>query len=148
MCIAWLMTFLGCGKEKPHMLDGPGMEYQSPWTAFTISGTDSNTKHSFCFTVTDSADAALVSGECSDETGKTYSQEQGVNISDEDVWKLRWMNLDQLPDKERSEDQALPADMAGVTLSLTLSDGTVTEKIASGDLSMEIYQLLLPYFKK
>ena len=148
MCIAWLMTLLGCGKEKPFMVDGPGMEYQSPWTAFTISRTDSDTKYSFWFTVTDSGDEALVTGQCSDEKGKSYSEEQGIPVSAEDVWKLRWMDLDQLPQEEPwPEDMEMPTDMASITLSLTLSDGTVEKKDASGTLSMEIYEILLPYLK-
>ena len=145
MCIAWLLTLLGCGKEKPFMLDGPQMEYQSPWTAFTISRIDSNTQYHFWFTVTDDGDQPLVTGECSDEEGTSYMEETGIAISAEDLWQLRWMDLDQLPEKETGV--ALPADAAGITLTLTLSDGTVVQKNASSDLSIEIYTLLLPYLK-
>ncbi len=148
VCIAWLLTLLGCGKEKPHMLDGPGMEYQSPWTKFTLSRTDSNTQYRFWFTVTDNGDQALVTGECCDEKGDYYVEEIGIEISGEDLWQLRWMDLDQLPDEEPwPEDLERPTDMASITLTLTLSDGTVEKKNASGDLSMEIYSLLLPYLE-
>lgn len=143
MCIAWMLTLLGCGKEKPFMLDGPGMEYQSPWTAFTLSRTDSNPRYCFWFAVTDDGVQALLTGECSDEEGNSYTEETGVEISAEDVWKLRWMDLDQLP-----EDSEQPAGTEGITLTLTLSDGTVVQKNASSDLSIEIYELLLPYLKK
>ena len=129
------------------MLDGPDMEYQSPWTSFTISRVDSSTRYSFWFTVIDSDDQALVTGECSDEKGRSYIEENGVEISVEDLWQLRWMHLDQLPDEEPwPEDMEMPTDMAIITLTLTLSDGTVEEKSVSSDLSMEIYELLLPYF--
>ena len=149
MCMAWLLTFLGCAKEKPHMLDGPGMEYQSPWRAFTLSRADSNTQYSFWFTVSDDGDQCLLTGECRDENGNSYIEKDGIEISAEDIWQLRWMDLDRLPDEEEwPEDLELPTDMASITLSLTLSDGTVVKKSASGDLSMEIYQLLLPYFEK
>ena len=143
MFMAWLLTFLGCAKEKTHMLDGPDMEYQSPWRAFTLSRADSNTQYSFWFTVSDDGDQCLLTGECRDENGNSYIEKDGIEISAEDVWQLRWMHLDQLPDEEE-----LPTDMATITLSLTLSDGTVVKKSASGNLSMEIYQLLLPYFEK
>ena len=72
-------------------------------------------------------------------------EETGIAISAEDLWQLRWMDLDQLPEKETGV--ALPADAAGITLTLTLSDGTVVQKNASSDLSIEIYTLLLPYLK-
>ena len=148
MCIAWLLTLLGCGKEKPFMLDGPQMEYQSPWTAFTISRIDSNTRYHFWFTVTDDGDQPLVTGECSDEEGNSYMEETGIAISAEDLWQLRWMDLDQLPDEEPwPEDLERPTDMDNITLTITLRDGTVEEKSASSDLSIEIYMLLLPYLK-
>ena len=100
VCMAWLLTLLGCEKEKPHMLDGPGMEYQSPWTTFTLSRTDSNTQYCFWFTVTDHGDQTLVTGECCDESGNAYVEKTGIEISGEDLWKLRWMDLDQLPDMD------------------------------------------------
>ncbi len=142
MCIAWLLSLFGCGKGKPQILDGPGMEYQSPWTAFTLTRTDSNTLYSFWFTVTDNGDQVLVTGECNDENGKTYIEETGVEISVEDLWQLRWMDFEQLP-----EDLERPTDNSSITLSITLSDGTIERKNISEDLSMEIYKLLLPYLK-
>ena len=118
------------------------MEYQSPWTAFTLSRTDSNTQYQFWFTVTDTDDYALVTGECSDDEGNSYIEKTGIEISAEDLWQLRWMDFDQLP-----ENKEQPTDMPNITLTLTLSDGTVEQKIVSSDLSMKIYELLLPYLK-
>ena len=149
VCIAWLLTLLGCEKEKPHMLDGPGMEYQSPWTKFTLSRTDSNTRYCFWFTVTDNGDQALVTGECRDEKGDCYAEETGIEISAEDLWQLRWMNLQTLDEPSGFPEDVEPRLGASrITLSLMLPSGETVEKNASGDLSMEIYQLLLPYFKK
>ena len=75
-------------------------------------------------------------------------EETGIAISAEDLWQLRWMDLDQLPDEEPwPEDLEQPLDTESITLTLTLSDGTVVEKNASSDLSIEIYTLLLPYLK-
>ena len=155
----WIVVLVGCitvlllggclRQRDKYMLDGPDMEYQSPWTTFTLSRVDSNTRYSFWFTVTDDGDQPLVTGECSDENGNSYIEETGIAISAEDLWQLRWMDLDRLPDEEEwPEDLELPTDMANITLNLTLSDGTVVQKSPSGDLSMEIYQLLLPYFEK
>lgn len=131
------------------MLDGPDMEYQSPWTKFTLSRTDSNTEYCFWFTVTDHGNQAFVTGECCDEKGYSYIEEIGIEISGEDLWQLRWMDLDQLPDEEEwSENLERPIDMDGITLTLMISDGTIVKKNASSELSMEIYKLLLPYLKK
>ena len=124
------------------------MEYQSPWTSFTLTRTDSNTQYSFWFEVTETDDGAVVTGSCHDEDGMDYKTDTAIPISGEDLWQLRWMDFDQLPEEEPwPEDLEQPTDMARITLTLTLSDGTVEEKNASGDLSMEIYKLLLPYLK-
>ena len=57
------------------------------------------------------------------------------------------MHLEQLPEEEPwPEDLEMPLDMENVKLTLTLSDGTVVKKNASSNLSIEIYNLLLPYF--
>lgn len=146
--ISLILSLFGCGKEKRFMLDGPGMEYQSPWTAFTLSRTDSSTRYYFWFTVTDNDDHALVTGECSDEEGNSYIEETGLEISAEDLWQLRWMDFEQLPEEEPwPEDPELSTDMTNITLTLTLLDGTVEQKNISSDLSIEIYELLLPYLK-
>ena len=148
MCISWLLTLLGCEKGKPQMLDGPGMEYQSPWIAFTLTRTDSNTRYSFWFEVTETDDGALVIGACQDENGISYETEIGIPISVEDLWQLRWMDFDQLTEEEPwQEDLEMPTDTASITLAITLRDGTVEKKSASSDLSMKIYELLLPYLK-
>ena len=149
VCITCLLTLLGCAKEKAHVLDGPDMEYQLEWTSFTLSRMDSNNQYSFWFTVTDKGDHALVKGECRDENHNSYCEEIGVEISGEDRWQLRWLNLDKLPAEEPWPDELeLPTDMPRITLTLTLPDGTIEMKNASGDLSMQIYNLLLPYLEK
>ena len=90
----------------------------------------------------------MVTGACCDEKGTSYIEEVGIEIAMEDLWQLRWMDFDQLPDEEPwPEDLEMPTDMATITLTLTLSDGTIEKKNASGDLSIEIYKLLSPYLK-
>ena len=136
------------GEEKPTMLDGPSMEYQSPWTAFALSRSDSNTRYCFWFEVTETDEGAVVTGSCQDEDGRDYEAETGIPISAEDLRELRWMDFDQLPDEEPwPEDLEMPLDMERIQMTLTLSDGTVEKKDASSNLSIEIYKLLLPYLK-
>ena len=125
------------------------MEYTPSWTAFTISRSDSSVQYNFWFTVTDDGDQPLVIGECCDEEGNFYEEELGIVLSAEDLWQLRWMDLQILDEPiDFPEDmETIHAD-SRITLSLVLPSGETVEKNASGDLSMEIYQLLLPYFKK
>lgn len=146
MCIAWLLSLFGCGKKEPQMLDGPGMEYTPKWTEFTLSRSDSYAQYNFSFTVTEGDTDPVVSGVCRDEDGNEYD-ETGIVISGDTLWTLRRMNLEQLPDEEPwPEDLELPLDMETVKMTITLSDGTVVKKNVSSNLSMEIYQILLPYF--
>ena len=147
LCCSIALSLFGCSKR--HISDGPGMEYAPSWTAFTISRSDSSMQYNFWFTVTDDGDQPLVIGECCDEEGNFYEEEIGTVLSAEDLWKLRWMNLQMLDAPiEFSEDLEPILDDRKITLSLVLPSGETVEKNASGDLSMEIYQLLLPYFKK
>ena len=125
------------------------MEYKPAWTAFTISRSDSSMQYKFWFTVTDDGEQPLVIGECYDEDGTFYKEALGIVLTAEDIWQLRWMNLQMLDAPiEFPEDLEPILDDSKITLTLVLPDGETVEKNASADLSMEIYQLLLPYFKK
>ena len=147
LCCSITLPLLGCGKR--HMSDGPDMEYKPAWTAFTISRSDSSMQYNFWFTVTDDGDQPLVIGECCDEEGNFYKEESGIVLSAEDLWQLRWMDLQTLDAPSEFSEVVEPRLGASrITLSLMLPSGETVEKNASGDLSMEIYQLLLPYFKK
>ena len=146
-CCSIALSLFGCSKR--HISDGPDMEYKPAWTEFTISKSDSSAQYNFWFTVTDDGDQPLVIGECCDEEGNFYEEELGIVLSAEDLWQLRWMDLQILDEPiDFPEDmETIHAD-SRITLSLVLPSGETVEKNASGDLSMEIYQLLLPYFKK
>ena len=148
LCCSLALFLFGCERDKL-ILDGPGMVYEQPWTAFTISRSGSSTRYNFRFTVSDDGDQSLVTGECYDEEGNFYTEEIGIVLSAEDVWKLRWMDLQTLdPPQEIPDDLEPILDDNKITLFLVRPNGETVEKRASGDLSMEIYQLLLPYFEK
>ena len=146
LCCSIALSLLGCGKR--HMSDGPDMEYKPAWTEFTISRSDSSAQNNFRFTVSDDGEQPLVIGECYDEEGNFYEEEIGIELSAEDLWQLRWMNLQIL-----DEPSGFPEDVeprlgeSRITLSLMLPSGENVEKNISADLSMEIYELLLPYLK-
>ena len=139
------LSFSGC--RKPEMLDGPGMVYEPPWTAFTLTCTANSTQYQFWFTVEDREDVTLVTGACQDAEG-AYENRDGIELSGEDLWKLRWLNLETLAAPGESPEDLEPIpDGSSITLSLTLPDGQVVSKNASMTLSLEIYEILLPYFK-
>ena len=125
------------------------MVYEPHWTSFTISRSDSYAQYNFWFSVSDDGDQCLVTGECRDEEGNLYQEEDGIAISAEDVWALRRMDLQALESpQELPDDPVFLLDGSIITLSLVLPSGETVEKNASDALSAEIYQLLLPYFKK
>ena len=161
VCIFLLLSLVGCKQKDPvipngtkednsFMLDSSGMEYVPPWTEFTLSRSDSNAQYIFWFTVKDTDSEVLVTGECRNKDGGFYEEENGIPISAETIWALRWMDLERLSNVDESEilpdgmDELL--DGSDIRLYITLDDGTVVKKNASDELSMEIYKLLLPYF--
>ncbi len=135
------------GEEDPFMLDGPDMEYQPPWTAFSLTQCHSTAQYNFSFTLIDGEVDALLTGECRDGEGNVYEEASGIPVSFETLQALRLLYLEDLPDAEdRTEDLECPLDANRTELRLILSDGSIAEKNASTELSIEIYQLLLPYF--
>ena len=133
------LTLWGCGKQ---VTDKPGMEYVPQWTAFTVSGSDSYAQYNFSFTVSNDT----LSGECIGEDGQYY-EAADMKLTDETVWVLRRMNLEQLPDQKPAEPEGFQTDAAELSLTLTLPNGETVEKAVSNELSLELYDILLPYFK-
>lgn len=137
---------LDVSEEDPFMLDGPSMEYSPKWVSFSVSQIDSSTLYSFWFIVDE--DKMTVIGECQDQQGHTYVETEGIPISQDTIDDLHQLNLEQFPDEEPwPDDLEVPLDASKITLTLTLSDETVVNKNAGGTLVMDIYNLLLPYFK-
>ena len=151
-CYCAVFAFCGC---KHHMDDGPGMEYMPGWSEFEVSRTDSFAQYNFYFRVIDGEHPSMI-GECVSENGENYSEENGIELSDETIWELYRLNLEQLetfsPEEYAEifgdEEAQILLDDSGISLSITLPDGTVEEKNISSDLSLRIYEILLPYFKK
>lgn len=145
VCFLW-----GC---KSHLLDGPDMEYTPKWSCFSLSRSGSLAQDHFWFTVTDEGEASLVAGECRDEDGNLYLEEEGIPIKAETLWQLRRLNLEQLETyvpPELPDDLELPEilDAGSVMLLLTLPDGQTVEKCITEELAMTIYEILLPCLAK
>ncbi len=145
-----LLSLLGCGKR--HILDGPGMVNDPPWSSFILSRSDSYAQYNFWFEVQKNELGFLLTGECRDEDGEMYvlKHEDGILLSVEDVQYLRGLWLGELPDVVSGEDDGEPfaLDAPSITFVLTWLDGTQQEKGLPSDVSIEIYEHFLPYFKK
>lgn len=141
-------TLMVCGCKK-HVLDGPGMVNNQPWKAFTLSRSDSYSQYNFWFTVQQGDFSFLLTGECRDEDGEMYTIDDGVELSSEDLQFLRDLWLGELPDAVPGDDgdELIILDAPTITLVLTWMDNTEQEKVLSHDISIQIYQRFLPYFK-
>lgn len=145
-----LCFLLGC---ESHLVDGPDMAYIPQWREFSLSSSGSLAQDNFWFTVTDEGEASLVTGECRDEDGDLYLEEEGIPIKAETLWQLRRLNLEQLETyvpPELPDDLELPEilDAGSVALMLTLPDGQTVEKCITHEMAMTIYEILLPCLAK
>lgn len=146
MCIPFLLSLFGCSKS--HLLDGPGMVNTQVWESFELSRWDSDTTHSFWFTLKNDADCYLLTGQCTDRNGKTYYEEEGIQVPNAEADALRSFNLEALPDRVELLDGDLipPENGYEVRLTLIFFDGSGLEKTIDSDTSIALYEKLLPYF--
>ena len=151
MCLSFLSALFGCKKKQQYILDGPGMVNVPKWASFTVSRSDSYAQHNFWFTVTDDGANPTVTGECRDQDGNIYENEEGIPISFDTVADLRFMKLDELPTYVESPPpfpDVTILDESSVSLSLVYTEKWTEKKSGADDLSLQIYKLLLPYFTK
>lgn len=146
MCMAFLLALFGC-REK-HLLDGPGMINTLTWESFELSRSDSYYCHNFWFTLKLDNGYYLLTGECAEEDGNTYKSYDGIKLTNEEADALRRFDLDALPDEVQTEvdEELLLLDAPSVKLTLVYADGSQKEKRISESTSLEIYEVLLPYF--
>lgn len=144
--ISAILSLFGC---KPQVLDGPGMVNKAQWTAFTLSRSDSYAQYNFCFTVKDSDYGASVTGYCRDGEGNYYENESGIPVPYETIAALRELGIDDLEDiADTPSDEELPevTDESTVELSVIYYTDLEIEKAVTSELSIGIYEILLPLF--
>lgn len=146
--VACIFSFFGC--RNKHIQDGPGMINDLNWKAFTLSRSDSYAQYNFSFTVEKSGSDYLLTGDCRDEEGNEYCEEEGICLSARDIPYLRSLNLGNLPDVALASpdegEEFILLDASTITLFVTDPDGTVREKAMPNDFSIEFYERFLPYF--
>lgn len=149
MFISSILSLFGC---KPQVLDGPGMVNKAQWTAFTLSRNDSYAQYNFYFNVKDSDYGATVTGYCRDDEGNIYENESGISVPYETIAALRELGIDDLEDIRKTppdeELEELPEvlDRSTVELSVIYYTDLKIEKAVTADLSIRIYEILLPLF--
>lgn len=145
---ACIFSLFGCGRK--HLQDGPGMVNDLNWKAFTLSRSDSFAQYNFTFTVERCDTGYLLTGECRDQDGDEYCEQEGMRLSDDDIPYLRSLNLGNLPDlPPASPDEAddlIVLDAPVITLSVTYLDGKTQDKIMTEDFSIQFYERFLHYF--
>jgi hypothetical protein len=140
--VLMLLPFGGC-REKPEMLDGPGMINDLSWGDFTITSDGSFSDYAFTLKVEHNRmgdGVNTVSGELQDANGEVYILEK-TEIMPDDFIYLRSLFIGDLVDIE-DETQRNPH----VQMNIHYLDGTPQEKEISEELAAEICAQFLPYF--
>ena len=141
-------------RAKMHMLDGPGMENTNrrEWSKLDVSCSHSYAQYNFGFDVIESGMNMLAFGECRDENGTIYGIREGIELTPKIILALRELRLDELEDvKPRTDsviDEAVVLDAPSYSLKLTYSNDLQTEKAVTQETVIQIYEILLPFFKK
>ena len=138
MCIAWMRSFFGRGKQKPFMLDGPGME-RVLWSEFTISRCAVNYEPIYTYTV--KHDDIVDETHLYIKVHKGQTADNSIRLESQTVSELFNLNLMSLPDA-----QILCGTVLG--LSITDSNGQVFSKSLSNAMEKEILALITPYVDK
>lgn len=151
--ISFLFSLFGC---RSHLVDKTGMVNNLYWESFELSRCDSYSQYNFSFILEATDNGYILKGECRDDEGNIYQSEDGIKISNSKVEKLRSrFELDKLPDVMPEENEATSIlddeeafilDATTTELILKYPDGSTKEKAITTEMSIEIYQQLLPYF--
>lgn len=157
LCAA-VCLFAGCargkrpdrpsGKDK-HVLDGPGMENTVFWDSFSISRTDSYAQHNFQISVKYYEDRYVVTGILRDEDGTEYDGE--VELPEEARIQIDKLLPHTLPDVipvESGDDDLIVLDAPEVQIEVAYTDGTLWQKVDENDFSLQVYEIVLPYFEE
>lgn len=150
MCLGSILALFGCKKEKdPFILDGPGMENPYAWNSFDISRSgDSYAEHNFSITVINGEKGYIVKG-----TLLGYEENEGILLPKDACRKIDALEPGHLPDVA---DTPLPDDMEDViildapdvSIHVAYLNGTLLEKVDEDSFSIEVYNIVLPYFRE
>ena len=94
----------------------------------------------------------VVTGEVRGEDGTIYVDEEGILLPAEASRAIFDLKPALLPDRQPVSDPDLAGveilDAAFLTIEVICTDGRVLKKVDEDDFSLEIYQIVMPYFEK
>lgn len=148
MCLAALLSLFGC-KDR-FRVDGPDMENPHAWERVSLSRSDAYAQHNFNLTIERIGGAYVVTGNLRDDDGTEYTNEAGILLPKEACRQLDKLRVQNLPDIEirDPEDGLLVLDAPITQIEVRYTDGSLEEKVDLDDFSIEVYQILLPHFRK
>ena len=152
LCIATLLSLLSCKIKDRFLLDGPGMENTHTWDSFTVSRSDSFAQYNFYIAVQYDAGGYIVTGELRDNDGTEYAEEAGIVLPKKACAKIDQLYPGELPDAVPSppagDDEPFLLDAPMVDIEVVYPDGTHWEKVDDNDFSIQVYEIVLPYFRE
>ena len=150
LCIATLLAIFGCKAKDKYILDGPGMVNPYAWDSFYVSRSgDSYAEHNFHITVTDSEKGYIVRG-----TLLNYEEEACILLPRSACEQIDALKPGQLPDavrvapEETDVESPFLLDAPQVSIGVSYVDGRQLSKVDQDDFSIEIYQIVAPYFEE
>ncbi len=150
-----LFSLFGCLNKKNHILDGPGMINPDAWNQFSVSRSDSYAQHNFGLTLEYGNRGLMVKGELRGEDGSLYEDEEGIVLSKADAKKIEDLRPFDLPDVVSTEPEdggeepeLLVLDAPTISITVDFVDGRIVEKADADDFSLQVYQIVRPYFEK
>ena len=150
LCIATLLAIFGCKAKDKYILDGPGMVNPYAWDTFYVSRSgDSYAQHNFDITVTYSEKGYIVKG-----TFVNYEEEAEVLLPRSACEQIDALNPGKLPDavevvpEESDAEAPFLLDAPQVEIGVGYVDGRHLSKVDQDDFSIEIYQIVAPYFEE
>jgi hypothetical protein len=152
LCIATLLSLLSCKIKDRFLVDGPGMENTHTWDSFNISRSDSFAQYNFYIAVQYDAGGYIVTGELRDDDGTEYAEETGIVLPKKACAKIDQLYPGELPDAvprpPAGDDEPFVLDAPMVDIVVTYPNGEIQQKVDDNDFSIQVYEIVLPYFRE
>ena len=150
MCLGFLSSLFGCKPDKTPTDNGNTTEAVNTterigmeWKMISVSRRCMDNSYSFSLSVSKKDGVYILTGDCHDDDGNPYENEEGIVLSDETVKRLLELDLGALPDYKESalEGMVLDGDMTSFTV--IYEDGTISRK--EEIYLNEVYTMLRAY---
>lgn len=157
MCLGFIASLFGCKAKDKYILDGPGMINPSAWYTFAISRScDSYAQHNFHITVSNEHEGLVVKGTLLDNDGTEYEDYDGIILPKEACLAIENLNPAELPDfifqetvtsSNSGDEELIILDAPEIEIEVGYADGRLLQKVDENNFSIEVYEIVLPYFR-